>query len=97
MGKNNSEIKIDESSHRPAPGLKTKFINSLKALFMGFILAQVILFSFGFRLILFWWDTLYLPIYLAICCILGWFYGERFIETLSKKAGDLFNSNNIFR
>lgn len=86
MKRSKSEIIIDESKHKEAPGFLVRLKNSLHAIFMGAILAQVMLFAFRMGSILLWYKNIFFIVYLLGCAVLGWIVGERFIETLSMKS-----------
>jgi|AntRauTorcE11898_2_1112593.scaffolds.fasta_scaffold65127_2 hypothetical protein len=97
MKKNKHDIQIDESSHKSAPNILTRLKHTFQALGMAVILAQVLLFAFRYGSIVLWWDHAIFHIYLVVCSILGWFFGERFIETLGEKSGNWWDLGGFFR
>lgn len=87
-----SEIKIDESTHQTVPTVTQRLKNSLVAIFMGFMLVQIFYFIWAFKtgnflgvsavLLI---DNIWFLVYLAICAILGWFKGQKFINMLKRQ------------
>lgn len=95
--KQNSAISIDESKHRTAPTFLGRIRNALVGALMGVVFAQVMLFAFryfvsGISVVYYF---LFYPLlsgaYVIICAVLGWIYGDKFIQTLSKKSADWWN------
>ncbi|NGP77384.1 hypothetical protein G3570_12115 [Balneolaceae bacterium YR4-1] len=89
-GSRDSDIIIDESKHREAPDFFQRLKNSLYAIVMGAVVAQIILFAFRMvGIIYFFIEYLELTIvYLSVCAILGWIYGEKFISSLGKEGAN---------
>lgn len=88
MKRSKSEIIIDECKHKEVPSILVRVKNSLHAIFIGAIFAQVMLFAFNFGSIVIWYKNVVFIVYLITCAVLGWFVGERFIETLSMKSAE---------
>ncbi|HEX6981899.1 MAG TPA: hypothetical protein VF181_03990 [Balneolaceae bacterium] len=91
-----SDIFIDESKHRTAPTFFQRIRNTLAAVGMGIIFAQVLLFAFKFFVVssvvyYFWFYPLLSIAYLIVCAVLGWIYGDKFIQTLSKESANWWN------
>lgn len=84
---NRAEVIIDESKQTTAPTIFQKIKHILTAILMGIIFAQVMLFAFMMGSIIYIWLYSELALgYLLVCAILGWFYGEKFIQTLGKES-----------
>ncbi|MGN8226894.1 hypothetical protein [Gracilimonas sp. BCB1] len=83
-----SDIKIDEDNHRLAPSFIERIKHTIISAFLGAIVAQVIAWLLGFRSIVLWYDELPFLIFAGIFGILGFIFGERFIETLTTKIND---------
>lgn len=96
-GSDNSDIFIDESKHVTDPGSLQRLRNSLYAIAMGIIFAQVMLFAFKMGSIILWYDNVIFISFLIICAILGWVVGEKFIQTLSNKSDDWWDIWGHFR
>lgn len=89
---NNSNIQIDESSHKEEPSLFQKFKNVIIAMVLGAVLIQMILFygaakggTFTPASIIIYSDSLWFFGYLFVCGVLGWFAGESFLGWLKVK------------
>ncbi|MFY0682963.1 MAG: hypothetical protein JXR20_00315 [Balneola sp.] len=89
---NNSNVQIDESSHKEEPSLLQKIRNVTIAVVLGAVLVQMILFygdaksgSFIPASIIIYFESLWFIGYLIICGFLGWFVGENFIDWLKVK------------
>lgn len=94
-GSANSNIEIDESNHRSAPTNGQKFKNSLIAFGLGALLVQMYFFygatkggSFGPASIVIFYDNYFFWGYLAICGVMGWFFGEEFTDWLNVKISE---------
>lgn len=88
----NSNIQIDESSHKEEPSLFQKTRNVTIAVALGAVLVQMILFygsakggSFTPASIVIYFDNLWFLGYLIVCGVFGWFAGENFIDWLKVK------------
>lgn len=93
----NSDLFIDESKHVTAPDFFQRLRNSIYAIFMGAIFAQVMLFTFGMNSLVIWYDHLLFISFLIVCAVLGWVAGEKFIETLGKKSDEWWDLWGYFR
>ncbi|WP_020403536.1 hypothetical protein [Gracilimonas tropica] len=90
-------MKIDESKMKESPGilkrLKHALFSGLWALSLAFVLLNY------FSRILFI-KSLADPLligYILVCMVLGYLYGERFIETLAVKTDNWFDIRKFFR
>lgn len=91
-------IEIDENAQVEIPGAKDRSLNALLAIFLGFLLVQIIgfwlfpgvgigglyMFSSAHSLVAFVEDLTNVVIvaFLAICGVLGWFRGQYFTDQL---------------
>lgn len=93
MTRNQSEIVIDESKHTSAPTVFQRIKHILMAVLMGIVFVQVMLFAsrMGSVVIYFWVYTELALAYLLVCAVLGWFYGDNFVQTLGKKSEGWWN------
>lgn len=89
-----SEPIIDENAHRPVPSFLQRLKHSGLAVGLGALLAQGILFMIGFGSIVKWYNNLIFLGFILGCAVLGYIFGERFIETLSLKTGGLWDFFN---
>ena len=89
--KSNSEIIIDEDTHREAPSLFTRIKNGLISVFLGAIFAQVMLWVLSPISIVLLFDEPLFIMYLAACGVIGFIVGEKFIQTLGLKSTDWFD------
>ena len=98
-------VEIDESSHREAPTLKQRLINTLSALVMGLLFMS--LFFLFFSPWLEWslvegihdpessfatinWIIATLNLlFLSACTLLGWFYGKGFVHLMEEGLGSI--------
>lgn len=94
---NDLNIVVDESNMVEDPTFLQRFRNSIYAIFMGAIFAQVMFFAFGMGSLVIWYDNLIFISYLVVCSIMGWVAGERFIDYLSKKSDDWWDIWGHFR
>jgi len=97
MMRNNShrsEPIIDQNAHRPVPSFLQRLKHSGLAVGLGALLAQGVLFMIGFGSIVKWYDNLIFLGFILGCAVLGYIFGERFIETLSLKTGALWDFFN---
>lgn len=80
-----SEIEIDESKHKP----ERTFLQKLRDLFIGMVfgalIVQVLLFWVSSRSIVLLFDRPLFLIFLAVCGIFGWMYGNNFTDWLRAK------------
>lgn len=93
MSIDTDDIIIAESSHRPAPTYWQRIKQVAMSVLMGMVFVQVLLFAFRMVSIAYYFLT-YTKVaiaYLLSCGILGWFYGDRFIQTLGKKSEEWWN------
>lgn len=83
-----NEVVIDEDKQIKAPTFFQRIKHVIMAVFMGAIFAQVMLLAFrmGSVVIYFYLYAELMLVYLLVCAILGWFYGEKFIQTLGKQS-----------
>ncbi|MFW6157568.1 MAG: hypothetical protein ACOC4S_01870 [Balneolaceae bacterium] len=90
---------IDESNHASAPTTLQLIKHVLMAAVMGVVFAQVILFAFrmGSVVIYFWLYTEWVVAYLLVCAVLGWFYGDKFIQSLGKEGENWWNLWNDWK
>lgn len=88
-----SEIIIDESKLKEAPTFFQRIKHVLMSVVMAIVFAQVMLFAFRMGPVVFYFMvyTKLATAYVAICAVLGWFYGEKFIQTLGKKSEPWWN------
>lgn len=88
-----SEVVIDEENQTSVPTLPQKIKHVLIAVLMGTVFAQVMLFAFRMGSVIFylWQYTELTFAYLLICAVLGWFYGDKFIQTLGKESENWWN------
>lgn len=87
-----SNIEIDESQLKPAPGILQKLRNAVTAIVFGAVLVQVFLFygatrsgSFTPASILIYFDSYFFWVYLGFCGVLGWISGQDFLQWLLVK------------
>lgn len=85
-----SDLIIDETKHAVAPTLFQRIKHVLMAVLMGIVFAQVMLFAFrmGSVVIYFLFYPAWCFSYLAGCAILGWIYGDNFVQTLRNKSSE---------
>lgn len=95
--RNELNIKVDENNLEEDPSILQRFRNSIYAIFMGAIFAQVMLFAFRMGSLVIWYDNLIFISYLVVCAIMGWVVGERFIDYLSKKSDNWWDIWGDFR
>lgn len=90
---NQPEVVIDESKHTAAPSALQRIKQVLMAILIGLVFAQVMLFAFrqGSIVFYFWLYTELFVLYLVVCAVLGWFYGDKIVQTLGKKSSDWWN------
>lgn len=83
-----SDINIDEDNLRPAPSFIERIKHTFISVLLGALIAQIIAWPLGFRSIVLWYDEPPFLIFAGIFGILGYIFGERFIETLTKKINE---------
>lgn len=88
----NSNIQIDESSHKEEPSVFHRIRNVVIAVVLGTVLVQMIFFygsaksgSFTPASIIIYFDNIWFLGYLTVCGFLGWFAGDNFIDWLKVK------------
>ena len=91
MNSKNTEIKIDESKHEEVPGVGDRIKTAFLSVLLAMLLVQVYYFwgffkgySLGPGSVFFDFGN---PIFLGVCGILGWFRGQKFVETLHVEIG----------
>lgn len=91
-----SELKIDESTHKRVPAVTERFVNALVAVLLGFLLVQIIGFwmfpGLGLSAIhtisyqpfdlIGQLMNIYIIAFLSVCGVMGWFQGMYFIDRL---------------
>lgn len=82
------EIVVDESKLKPAPSLFTQIKHSFVAVIIGVLLTQAILFTLGLGSIVLWWNNIITILFISVCAVMGWVFGDGFIQFLSQKTGD---------
>lgn len=87
------EVVIDEDKHTSAPTFFQRIKHVIMAVLMGILFTQIILFAFwrGSVVIYFWLYTELALANLLVCAVLGWFYGDKFIQTLGKESENWWN------
>ena len=83
-----SKIEIDENSMKEAPSFVDRVKHTIISILLGALIAQVIAWLLGFHSIVLWYDELPFLIFAGVFGILGFIFGERFIETLTIKIND---------
>lgn len=91
--KKQSGAVIDESKHRTVPTFFQRVKHVLMAILMSIVFAQVMLFATktGSVVIYFLFYTEFFFLYLIVCGILGWVYGDKFVQTLGIKSDEWWN------
>jgi hypothetical protein len=94
--RNSPKIIIDESKHKTAPTFLQRLKTTILAVGMGIVFAQVMLFAFWFFfapsvVYYIWFYPKISIVYLIVCAVLGWIYGDKFIQTLRKESGNWWN------
>lgn len=98
-GPNDSKIVIDESKHKALPSTWQRLKNAFGSIIMGVVFAQVMSFAFRMGSVIFYF-LFYLKwviAYLLICAVLGWIYGDKFIQTLGEKSSSWWNLWNYWK
>lgn len=95
--RNRSEIKIDESRHKPKRTFLQQCRDAFIAVVLGIVLVQIVLvqlyffyYKAGFYwhgppLVLFMYDNVFFLAWLAVCAMLGWVAGQSFVDWLNVK------------
>lgn len=90
MRRKKSEVTIDETEHIEAPAITQRFKHALVSVGLGIILVQVYYFwgafksgnfSLGISVVTLF-DNVYFLVYLAICAVMGWWLGQKYIERM---------------
>lgn len=89
-----NEINIDEENLREAPSGIARIKYGVISVFLGAIFAQVIAWTFGFRSIVLWYDTIPFIMYVTACGLIGGIGGEKFIHILKAKIVEWFSVLN---
>lgn len=93
-----SDIEIEESSMREVPSLARRIRNALYSAVLGVILVQVLLFfrtfsgsglGIGASVVLYIHHyPLYFTIYMVVCALMGWKYGQKFTGWLEYEISE---------
>lgn len=92
-----NEIKINEENLSEVPSGIARIKYGVISVFLGAIFAQVIAWTFGFRSIVLWYDTIPFIMYVKACGLIGGIGGKKFIHILEAKIVDWFNVLNLWK
>jgi hypothetical protein len=90
-------MEVDESKMRVAPGFWQKLRNSIFALIFGVFFLWI---TPGMMLIIFLpsiWFYVVLSLCAIICLVIGWIYGDDFVDYLHTNIVNRWNPMNRFR
>lgn len=90
-------MKIDESKFRETPGVFQRVKYGILSGLWGLALSYVILFFIPFLHFISVYDHPIYIMFIITCILLGFIFGERFIETLAVKTDDWFDIRTFFR
>lgn len=84
-----SNIEIDDSNPEPVPTLFQRFKNALFSAVLGLILVQMFFFYWAVRSgtfaplsVVIFYKNIYFWVFLGICAIMGWIFGQGFVAKL---------------
>ncbi|MEX2479193.1 MAG: hypothetical protein WD357_12205 [Gracilimonas sp.] len=90
-------MKIDETKMNKSPGGFQRVKYGILSGLWGLALSYVVMIFIPFLHFISVYDHPLYIVFIVSCTLLGFLYGERFIETLAVKTGDWFDKRDFFR